>query len=105
MVGDLFRRLVARCLAQTLEEPIATACRLHQFALSTGAGAEAVAHSITGAVEANPTLTVLPINGVGAYGSTYRHSTRAALAEVPGTNWCSPFMSMFFSQSFNLCLA
>ena len=99
VVGDLFRRLVARCLAQRYSEPIATACRPHQFALSTRAGAEAVVHNIAAATEANPALTVLSIDGIGAYDTIIsRHSMLTALRAVPQANRCSSFVNMFYSE-------
>ena len=98
VVGDLLRRLVARCLAQTYAEPIAAACRPHQFALSTRAGAEAVVHSITTAVQHNQALTILSIDGVGAYDTISRRSMLTALCTVPGANRCSSFVNMFYSE-------
>ena len=98
VVGDLLRRLVARCLAQTYAEPIAAACRPHQFALSTRAGAEAVVHSITTAVQHNQALTILSVDGVGAYDTISRRSMLTALCAVPGANRCSSFVNMFYSE-------
>ena len=100
IVGDLLRRLVARCLAQTYAEPIAAVCHPPQFALSTGAGAEAeaVAHSITAAVQHSQVLTILSIDGVGGYDTISRRSMLTALCAVPGANRCSNFVNMFYSE-------
>lgn len=54
VVSDPFRRLVARCLAQTYAPQIRTACKPHQFALVTRAGTEAIAHAVTPAAKSNP---------------------------------------------------
>jgi hypothetical protein len=45
IVGDLLRRVVSRSLAQHFAEPIHRACCPHQFALSTRAGTETIAHA------------------------------------------------------------
>ena len=75
VVGDLLRRLVARCLAQTYAPQIHTACKPHQFALSTRAGTEAIVHALTAAAESNPTHTILSVDGIGAYDTLSRAST------------------------------
>ena len=98
VVGDLLRRLVSRCLAQTHASHIQRACSPHQYALATRAGAEPLAHSITAATEQNPTNTVLSIDGIGAYDNISRSSMLNALQEVPAANRCLPFVSMFYTQ-------
>ena len=40
---------------------------LFQFALSTRAGVDCVGHAVRAATDGNPELTVLSIDGVGAY--------------------------------------
>ena len=98
VVGDILRRLVARCLAQIYAPHIQRACSPHQYALATRAGAEAVVHAITAATERDTTNTVLSIDGIGAYDTISRGAMLNALQEVPEANRCSPFVHMFYSQ-------
>ena len=58
--GSSLRQLVARTLAR-LE------CAPFQYALSTRAGTDCVGHMLWAATDANPNLTVLSIDGIGAY--------------------------------------
>ena len=97
VVGDLLRRLVARCLAQTYAPQIHTACKPHQFALSTRAGTEAIVHALTAAAESNPTHTILSVDGVGAYDTISRASMLQGLIAVPEANCCLPFVRQFYT--------
>ena len=95
---DLLRRMVARCLAHTYATPIHQACQPHQFALSTRAGTEAVVHALTAATEQTPDLTILSIDGVGAFDTISRQAMLQGLAAVPEANRCIPFVRMFYAQ-------
>ena len=97
VVGDLFRRLVARCLAQTYAPQIHTACKPHQFALSTRAGTEAIVHALTAATESNPTHTILSVDGIGAYDTISRASMLQGFLTVPEANCCLPFVRQFYT--------
>ena len=46
VLGDTFRRLLSRTLAQTFGAAFDAACAPHQFALSTRAGAEALTRAV-----------------------------------------------------------
>ena len=96
VVGDVLRRLVSRCLAQKYAQPIHTACQPHQFALATRSGTEAVVHALTAVTEANPTHTILSVDGVGAYDNISRNSMLQGLRDVPEANRCLPFVEMFY---------
>ena len=56
-----------RTLAQHFAPAFDVATRPHQYALATRAGTEALAHSLQLECEIDPTLTVLSVDGVGAY--------------------------------------
>ena len=58
VVGDFLRRLVARSLAQIFSSNLQEACQPFQFALSTRAGTEALAHALQAATEADPDATI-----------------------------------------------
>ena len=96
VVGDVLRRLVSRCLAQQYAQPIHTACQPHQFALATRSGTEAVVHALTAVTEANPTHTILSVDGIGAYDNISRNSMLQGLRDVPAANCCLPFVNMFY---------
>ena len=52
--GDVLRRLVARTMAQQLGPAVKAATAPHQYALSTRAGCECIAHALQGLCELNP---------------------------------------------------
>ena len=60
-MGEVFRRLVARTLAQEFSVAFRD-----QHALSTRAGSGALIHAVRAAVEADPRTTMFSIDGVGA---------------------------------------
>lgn len=70
----------------------------HQFALSTRAGTEAVIHALTAATQANPTHTVLSVDGIGAYDTISRESMLRGLMTVPTANRSWPFVRTFYGQ-------
>ena len=48
VAGDVFRRLVARTMPQQLSTAVSAATAPHQYALSTRAGCECIAHALQG---------------------------------------------------------
>ena len=64
VVGDVVRRLVARTITQQLGPQVEAATAPFQFALSTRAGSECVAHVVQGLCEVNPDSTVMSIDGL-----------------------------------------
>ena len=67
VAGDVIRRLVARTIAQQLSETVERATAPFQYALSTKAGCECVAHALQGLTDLDPEATVLSIDGISAY--------------------------------------
>ena len=67
VVGDVFRRLVGRTLAKQFAEQGQAATHPFQYALSTRAGTECVAHVVQALTSLDPSATILSIDGVGAY--------------------------------------
>ena len=63
----MFRRLVARTIAQQLGPAIERATSPFQYALSTRAGTECIAHAIQALTDLDPSATVLSIDGIGAF--------------------------------------
>ena len=64
VVGDVFRRLVGRTLAQTFAPQLQQACLPHQYGLSTRAGTEALTCVLRAAVEIDPRATILSVDAV-----------------------------------------
>ena len=77
VMGDVFRRIVSRTCAQHAAEALQAVCAPFQYALSTKAGAEALARELNLATESGSRTTVLSVDGVGAYD----HIARAAIFE------------------------
>ena len=97
VVGDFLRRLVARTIAQLFAPAFDSACHPYQYALSTRAGSEALVHSLQLATEADPTLTILSVDGIGAYDHVSRSAMLLALHNANAANQALPFARMFYS--------
>ena len=65
-MGDVLRGLVARTMAQQLGKAVEAATAPHQYALSTRAGTECVAHELQALTEMDPMTTIVSIDGVGS---------------------------------------
>ena len=63
VASDVFRRLVARTMAQQLGPAIERATSPFQYALSTRAGTECIAHAIQALTDLDHTATVVSIDG------------------------------------------
>ena len=74
---------------------LALRCSLH---CRPGQG-RTVLDTIRVATELNPHLTVLSIDGVGAYDHVYRASMLAKLVEVPGLRGLLPFVKTAYSRA------
>ena len=98
-MGDVFRRLVARTLAQQFGEKFREACAPFQYALSTRAGSEAVVRALRAATETDPRTTVLSIDEVGAYDHISRASMLEALRTHEPLTGLLPFAAMFYGQA------
>ena len=67
VVGDVFRRAVARTIAQQYVAKVEVATTPHQYALRTKAGCETVAHILQVLTDLDPNATVVSVDGIGAY--------------------------------------
>ena len=65
VVGDILRRLVARTTAKQAEKATAP----FQYALSTKAGCECIAHIVQSLTDVDSNAAIVSIDGVGAYES------------------------------------
>ena len=99
VVGDVFRRLVARTMAQQLNAAVERATSPFQYALTTRAGVECVAHVVQTLTDWDPGATVLSVDGVGAFDLISRGAMLQGLRGVEGGEAALPFVSLFYSSS------
>ena len=97
VVGDVLRRLVARTMSQQLAPAVERATSPYQYALTTRAGCECVAHALQGLTEMDPQVTVTSIDGLGAFDLISRGAMLRGLMRVSGA--AVPFTRMFYGRS------
>ena len=98
VAGDVLRRLVAKTVAQQMGKAVEAATRPHQYAMSTRAGTERIAHVLQVLAEVDPRFTAVSIDCVGAYDSISRKAMLEALTRVPGGPEVLPFVRLFYGQ-------
>ena len=96
--GTSFRRLVAKSLARQFSKEVERACAPFQFALSTRAGTDCVGHVIRALTDANPTATVLSVDGIGAYDHVFRGAMLSKLLSEPALHGLLPFVRAMYSE-------
>ena len=89
VAGDIIRRLVARTVAQQLSPIVERVTAPFQYAMTTRAGTECVAHALEALTEADPTATVMSLDGVSAFDLISRRAMLESLAAIPGRKFCS----------------
>ena len=95
VIGNVFRRLVARALAKHFAEALQAACMPYQFGLSTRAGTEALDKLLQVATECNPRTTVLSVDAVGAFDDVSRQAMLEGLRSRPQLAPLLPFARQF----------
>ena len=98
VAGDVFRRMVARTIAQQLAPVFTEACSPFQYASSTRAGTECVAHAIRAVTERHPTATIVSIDGVGAFDHVSRQAMLGNLMRLPSGAAALPVVRMFYGS-------
>ena len=98
VAGDVLRRLVAKTVAQQMGKAVEVATRPHQYAMSSRAGTECIAHVLQVLTEVDPCSTVVSIDGVGAYDSISRKAMLEALTRVLGGPKVLPSVRLFYGQ-------
>ena len=96
--GSSLRRLVARTLAKQFTKVFEAECAPFQYALSTRAGTDCVGHMLRAATDADPNLTVLSVDGIGAYDHILRTSMLTRLRNMPGAREILPFVRLSYAQ-------
>ena len=98
VAGDIIRRLVARTMAQQLQQAVEVATAPFQFALSTKAGCECVAHAFQGLTQLHPDTTITSIDGISAFDLISRESMLTGLTGVDGGQAALPFVRLFYGS-------
>ena len=83
---------------QQFSKAVETATAPHQYAMSTRAGTECVAHVLQVLTEIDPQATIVSIDGVGAYDSISRKAMLEALIAMPGGSEALSFVRSFYGQ-------
>ena len=96
VAGDVIRRLVARTISQQLAPAVERATSPHQYAMTTRAGCEYVAHALQGLTELDPQATITSVDGVGAFDLISRRAMLEGLREVDAA--AVPFARLFYGQ-------
>ena len=89
---------MARTISQQLSKTVEAATAPFQYALSTRAGCECIAHTLQGLTELNPRATVVSIDGISAYDQISRAAMLSGLLNVEGGGQALPFVRMFYGS-------
>ena len=98
VVGDILRRLIARTMAKQMASRVETATAPFQYALTTKAGCESVAHIIQSLTDQDERATIVSIDGVGAYDLISRNAMLEGMSSVPGGDRLLPFVRHFYGS-------
>ena len=101
VVGDVFRRIVARTIAQQIGDQVEQATAPYQFALKTRAGCECVSHTLRTLAEMDEATTILSVDGVGAFDLISRSAMKQGLVDMPDGVKVLPFVRMFYGTPSN----
>ena len=94
----MFRRLVGRTLAKQFAEQGQAATHPFQYALSTRAGTECVAHVVQALTSLDPSATMLSIGGVGAFDSISRRAMFRGLMDMVDGEKLVPYVRLFYDS-------
>ena len=76
--------MVARTLAKQISKKVEEATAPFQYALSTKAGCECVAHILQSLTDLSPDVTITSIDGVGAHDLISRNAMLEGLLRMEG---------------------
>ena len=98
MCGDIIRRIVAKTIAQQFSEVVQSATAPLQYALSTKAGPECVAHALKALTDLDERATVLSIDGSGAFDLISCVSMLDGLRSIEGGDSILLFVLQFYGN-------
>ena len=96
VVGDVFRRVVARTIAKQIVDKVEEATSPHQYALKTKAGCETVAHILQVLTDADPDATVVSVDGIGAFDLISRNAMMQGVRRMDEGEQILPFIRAFY---------
>ena len=86
VVGDVFRRAVARTIAQQYVAKVEVATTPHQCALKTKAVCESVAHILQVLTDLDSNATVVSVDGIGAHDLISRNTMMQGVRHIADTS-------------------
>ena len=98
VAGEVIRRFTAKTIAHQLESVVNVATAPFQYALSTRAGCECIAHAQQALKELDTDSTIMSIDGIRAYDAMSRKAMLEGLEKVPGGSAVLPFVRLFYSS-------
>ena len=98
VVGDILRRLVARTISKQFMKEAEEATAPYQYALSTRAGCECVAHILQSSTELDENATIVSVDGIGAYDNISRRAMLQGVLRMPSGDRILPFLKQFYSS-------
>ena len=100
VVGGRIRRLAARTMAKQFAEQADGATHPFQYALSTKAGTECVAHIVQALTSMGENAFLLSIDEVGAYDSISRRAMFRGLSDMVDGAWVGGLLGCAAARSF-----
>ena len=94
----MLRRLVARTAAKQFSKKAEAATALFQYALSTKAGCECVAHILQALSDRDPEATIISIGGIGAFDLISRNAMLEGLLRMEDGDQILPFVRCFYGS-------
>ena len=98
VVGDVFRRLIARTMAQQIADAVEAATAPFQYALKTKGACECVAHILQAVTDMDERATIVSVDGLGAFDLVSRKAMLQGLMAVEGGPQLLPFVRTFYGQ-------
>ena len=98
VVGDVFRRLIARTIAQESGETVQSATAPYQYALKTRAGTECVSHILQTLVQSDANATIVSIDDIGVFDFVSRNAMLRGLKEMDTGDRVLPLVRRFYGQ-------
>ena len=95
---DVFRRVLARTIAQQVSKAVEEATAPFQCALKTRAGTECVSHILQTLTDFYARATIFSVDGVGAFDLISRNSMMEGLLHMEGGDQLLPFARMFYNR-------
>ena len=97
-IGDTFRRLVSRTLAQQFHEEIEAATSPHQFGIASKSGLDAAVHMLRSITDLDPQATITQIDGIGAFDHIRRASMLNAVRNLPTGHRLLPYLLLAYGR-------